>query len=56
MLIWFYNEQTEEEKNTMELRDKLKMIGDSIAALMQLDAMARGRPPAGPVPAESTAP
>ena len=56
MLIWFYNEQTEEEKNTMELRDKLKLIGDSIPALMQLDAMARGRPPAGPVPAESTAP
>ena len=56
MLNWFYNEQTEEEKNTMELRDKLKLIGDSMPALMQLDAMARGRPPAGPVPAESTAP
>ena len=56
MLIWFYNEQTEEEKNTMELRDKLKLIEDSIPALMQLDAMARGRPAAGPVPAESTAP
>lgn len=56
MLNWFYNEQTEEEKNTMEIRDKLKLIGDSIPALMQLDAQLGARPPAPPIPVDSTAP
>ncbi len=56
MLTWFYNEQTEEEANTMGIRDKLKLIGDSIPALLQLDAELGARPPAGPIPAESTAP
>ena len=56
MLTWFYNEQTEEEAKTMELRDKLKLIGDSIPALLHLDAELGARPPAAPVPAESTDP
>ena len=56
MLTWFYNEQTEEEAKTMELRDKLKLIGDSIPALLQLDAELGARPPAAPIPADSTAP
>jgi ferritin len=56
MLTWFYNEQTEEEAKTMELRDKLKLIGDSITALLQLDAELGARPPAAPIPAESTDP
>ncbi|MFW9789338.1 MAG: ferritin [Candidatus Thorarchaeota archaeon] len=56
MLTWFYNEQTEEEANTMEIRDKLKLIGDSIPALLQLDAELGTRPPAPPIPADSTAP
>lgn len=55
MLTWFYNEQTEEEANTMEIRDKLKLIGDSIPALLQLDAELGARPPAAPIPADSTA-
>ena len=55
-LKWFYDEQTEEEANTMEIRDKLKLIGDSIPALLQLDAQLGARPAAPPVPAESTAP
>ncbi|MHA2026739.1 MAG: ferritin-like domain-containing protein [Candidatus Thorarchaeota archaeon] len=41
MLNWFYNEQTEEE---------------SIPALLQLDAELGTRPPAAPIPAESTDP
>jgi ferritin len=56
MLHWFYNEQTEEEANTMELRDKLKLVGDSIPGLMQIDAQVAARPPAPPVPASSIAP
>jgi ferritin len=55
-LKWFYDEQTEEEANTMGIRDKLKLIGDSIPALLQLDAQLGTRPAAPPVPAESTDP
>ncbi|MBN2229101.1 MAG: ferritin [Candidatus Thorarchaeota archaeon] len=56
MLQWFYNEQTEEEKNTMEIRDMLKMIGESMPALLQLDAKLGARPAAPAPPLESTAP
>ncbi|MFX1580590.1 MAG: hypothetical protein ACFFBJ_13155, partial [Promethearchaeota archaeon] len=56
MLHWFYNEQTEEEANTMELRDKLKLVGDSIPGLLQVDAEAGARPAAPPVPISSFAP
>jgi len=56
MLHWFYNEQTEEEANTMELRDRLKQVGDSIPALLQIDAQAAARLPAPPVPTSSIAP
>ncbi len=56
MLTWFYNEQTEEEAKTMELRDKLKLIGDSIPALLQLDSQLGARPATVVIPAESTDP
>ena len=56
MLTWFYNEQTEEEANTMELRDKLKLIGDSIPALLQLDVQLGARPATVVIPTDSTAP
>jgi ferritin len=56
MLNWFYNEQTEEEATTMGIRDKLKLIGDSIPALLLLDSELGARPPAGPIPADSTDP
>jgi ferritin len=56
MLTWFYNEQTEEEKNTMEIRDQLKMIGGNIQALLMLDAKLGTRPAAGPVPLTSIIP
>ena len=38
MLNWFYNEQIEEEEQTMKVRDLLKKIGDSSNALFMLDA------------------
>ena len=56
MLQWFYNEQTEEEKNTMGIRDMLKIIKDSLPALLQLDAKLGSRPAAPAPPLESTAP
>jgi ferritin len=56
MLNWFYNEQTEEEKNTSEIRDQLKMIGDNIQALIMLDQKLGTRAPAGPVPLTSIMP
>jgi ferritin len=56
MLQWFYAEQVEEEAQTMEMRDLLKMIGDSVPALLQLDGRLGARtPPAGP-PEESSDP
>ena len=56
MLTWFYNEQTEEEAKTMEIRDMLKLIGDSIPALLQLDAKLGARINNVVIPADSTAP
>jgi ferritin len=38
LLHWFYNEQIEEEEQTMKVRDQLKMIGDATNALLMLDA------------------
>ena len=56
MLTWFYNEQTEEEAKTMELRDMLKLIGESVPALLQLDSQLGARPENVVIPADSTAP
>jgi ferritin len=38
LLQWFYDEQVEEEEQTMKVRDWLKMIGDSTNALLMLDS------------------
>ncbi len=38
MLAWFYDEQVEEEEQTMKVRDLLKLIGDSTNALFMLDS------------------
>ena len=37
LLQWFYNEQIEEEEQTMKVRDLLKLIGDKTNALFMLD-------------------
>ncbi|MHA1962075.1 MAG: ferritin [Candidatus Thorarchaeota archaeon] len=55
-LKWFYDEQVEEEKQTMEVRDLLKLIGDSTDALLRLDDKLGTRPAAAPPPAESISP
>ncbi|MGY5875661.1 MAG: ferritin [Candidatus Thorarchaeota archaeon] len=37
MLLWFYDEQVEEEEQTMKIRDILRKIGDSVGPLYQYD-------------------
>ncbi|MFW9849277.1 MAG: ferritin [Candidatus Thorarchaeota archaeon] len=56
MLQWFYDEQVEEEKNTSEIRDTLKMIGGDVHALLMLDRELAARPAAPAPPLDSTAP
>ncbi len=56
LLQWFYDEQVEEEKNTSEIRDTLKRMGDSPHALFMLDKELGARPAAPAPPAESMAP
>ena len=43
MLQWFYDEQIEEEEQTMKVRDLLKIIGDSTNALFMLDGRLQRR-------------
>lgn len=43
MLQWFINEQVEEEKNAGQIVDRLKLAGDSAAALLILDQQLEGR-------------
>ena len=49
MLQWFINEQVEEEKNAGQTVDRLKLAGDSAAALLILDQQLGNRPPAASV-------
>ena len=43
MLHWFIDEQVEEEENAGQMVDKLKIAGDSIGAILQLDREAGSR-------------
>jgi ferritin len=38
LLQWFYDEQVEEEEQTMKVRGLLKKIGDATNALLMLDS------------------
>lgn len=38
LLQWFYEEQVEEEEQTMKVRDVLEMVGDARNALLMLDS------------------
>lgn len=44
LLHWFIDEQVEEEENAMEIRDKLKLIGDHGPNLFLLDQELASRP------------
>ncbi len=37
MLVWFVNEQVEEEENAQDIIDQLKMVGDSKMGLYMID-------------------
>ncbi len=42
-LNWFYDEQIEEEEQTMKVRDLLKKVGDSVNGLYMIDNYLRKR-------------
>jgi ferritin len=46
LLLWFLNEQMEEEKTVRDMLDRLKFAGDDRASLLVLDREAAQRPAA----------
>ena len=42
-LQWFLSKQVEEEADATEMIERLRMAGDSSAALLMLDAEVKGR-------------
>lgn len=44
LLLWFLNEQMQEEKSVRDMLDRLKLAGDDPASLLVLDREAGGRP------------
>ncbi len=53
LLLWFLNEQMEEEKTVREMLDRLKLAGNDPASLLVLDREAgarKGAPPARATP------
>lgn len=47
LLLWFLNEQIEEEKQVKDMRDRLKLAGSDPASLLTLDREAASRKSAG---------
>ncbi len=43
MLQWFINEQVEEEKNAAQIVDTLRMVGNNVPGLFQVNAMLGAR-------------
>ena len=43
LLLWFLNEQMEEEKTVRDMLDRLKLAGDDAASLLVLDREAGSR-------------
>ena len=46
LLLWFLNEQMEEEKSVRDMLDRLKLAGNDAASLLVLDREAGARKPA----------
>lgn len=44
LLLWFLNEQIEEEKSVRDMLDRLTLVGDDPAGLLVLDREASARP------------
>jgi ferritin len=55
LLLWFLNEQMEEEKTVRDMLDRLKFAGDDRASLLVLDREAAQRPAAAADGAEAGA-
>lgn len=53
-MMWFVNEQVEEEANAQEILDKLQLIGDNKGALFQLDKEFSARVFVNPFSANAT--
>jgi ferritin len=47
LLLWFLNEQMEEEKTVRDMLDRLKLAGEDPASLLVLDREAGARPSGG---------
>ena len=52
-MMWYVNEQVEEEANATEILDKLKMIGENKGLLLALDNELAARTFVNPFPADS---
>lgn len=50
LILWFLDEQIEEEANAMEVIDKLKLIGNDGVGLLELDEELGERVMAAPIP------
>ena len=53
-MMWFVNEQVEEEANAQEILDKLRLIGDNKGALLPLDNEFAARMFVNPFPASAS--
>ncbi|WP_395745825.1 ferritin [Prosthecobacter sp.] len=56
LLLWFLNEQMEEEKTVRDMLDRLKLAGEDPASLLVLDREAGNRPGAGGPPSRKPGP
>jgi ferritin len=53
LLLWFLNEQMEEEKTVGDMLNRLKLAGNDTASLLVLDREAASRPTASSAPGET---
>lgn len=56
LLLWFLDEQIEEEANVMEILDKLKLIGNDGVGILELDEELGERAMSAPIPEISSCP
>ena len=54
-MMWYVNEQVEEESNAKDILDKLKLIGDNNGLLLTLETELAARTFVNPFPADSAA-
>ena len=52
-IMWYVNEQVEEESNARNIIDRLKLVGDNMGQLLTLDGVLAARLYANPFPADA---